>query len=421
MRQGGAKTKENNTISQFQGLCTTLAATVGVGNIVGVSSAICLGGAGAVFWMWVAAFFGMATAYAENVLGIFYRKKDASGRWLGGAMYYLRHSLGGGRIGKTLAIVFSLCTILVSFCMGNISQINAITENLVNFVPLPTLECVKIGNSNLYIIFLGTLLSLAVGLVIIGGISRIANFTERIVPAMITVFLVACGIVLFYNRNNIIPAVFSIFRHAFGNRAVLGGAAGTSLKHAISFGLRRGIFSNEAGLGSTVAANSSANVKEPAIGGMWGMLSVFIDTIVMCTVTALILLSSGLVNLETGAVLSHTPHTTLTAEVFGTVFGKAGNVFVTIFILLFAFSTVLGWSHFGSAAWVYLFGERSEYIYKVIFVLIIIPATTLTGDVSFGIADVANAFMLLPNLIGVISLSPLVLEITKSYKDRVFG
>ncbi len=419
MRGGKTALQEKGAISQFQGLCTTLAATVGVGNIVGVSSAVCLGGAGAVFWMWIAAFFGMATAYAENLLGVLYRKTDSDGNTQGGAMYYLRQCLGGRTLGKILAAVFSLCTVLVSFCMGNISQINAITENLCASFPIAALENIKIGGGSLYALLCGVLLCFAVGSVTIGGISRIAKITEKVVPAMIIAFLAASVLVLFHNRQNIMPAVSLIFRQAFSSRALSGGVAGTAVKQAISVGLKRGLFSNEAGLGSTVAANASSNVTEPAVGGMWGMLSVFIDTIVMCTLTALLILSSGLVDLKHGAILSHTAHTVLTAEVFSSVFGKGGTVFITIFILLFAYSTVLGWSHFGCAAWVYLFGKNTQHIYKALFVLIIIPAATMGGNLTLNIADTANALMLIPNIIGVVSLSPLVIKTTSDYKSRI--
>ncbi len=413
----GARQNDSGSISQFQALCTTLAATVGVGNIAGVSSAVYFGGPGAVFWMWVAAIFGMALSFAENSLGVFYRKRDKNGAFVGGAMYYLRDGLGEIKhlrtVGSILATVFSFFSVLAAFGMGNASQINTIVQN--------TCELFNPPQSNKTFSFvLGILLSIAAGCVILGGLKRIAKITEKTIPAMVIIFILGTGVIIFYNVDRILPALLSIFRHAFGIRPMLGGTAAAAIRKAVSWGLKRGVFSNEAGLGSTVTVNASANVTEPAVQGMWGMFGVFIDTAVMCTLTALCVLCSGLVDLESGKILCVSAETTLVSAAFSTVFGYAGAIFVTISLILFAFSTVIGWSQLGAVAWEYLFGEGTATIFRVLFVAAIIPAALADYSLSWGIADIANALMMVPNLFGVIILSPKVFAITQNYKDRVF-
>ena len=342
----------DQSISQFQSLCTALAATIGTGNIVGVASALVAGGPGAIFWMWVVAFFGMMTNYSENVLGIYYRRRNSKGEWSGGAMYYLKDGLGSYKgckqIGAVLAVLFSAFCLLASFGIGNMSQVNSIAANMTSAFSIP-----------------------------------------------------------------------AIFKGAFGLRAVGGGIVGSGVKLALTWGMKRGVFSNEAGLGSSVMVHSSSNVKEPVRQGMWGIFEVFADTMVVCTLTAFAVLSSGLIDLDTGAVLVDVSGSALVGQAFATVFGSFGPAFIAIAILLFAFSTVLGWSHYGSKACEYLFGTKSTIVYKIAFVLMIFIGCTMNLGLAWDLSDTFNGLMAIPNLIGVIALSPVVMKITKNYVARI--
>ncbi len=401
--------KEDQSISQFQSLCTALAATIGTGNIVGVASALISGGPGAIFWMWIVAFFGMMTNYSENVLGIYYRRKNEKNEWSGGAMYYLKDGLGSYKgfkqVGAVLAVLFSIFCVLASFGIGNMSQINSISGNMKSAFGIPT-----------YIT--GIVLLLLAALVIVGGLKRIASVTEKLVPFMAIIYVVG-ALALFFMNIDQCGAVFSaIFKGAFGLRAVGGGIVGSGVKMALTWGMKRGVFSNEAGLGSSVMVHSSSNVKEPVRQGMWGIFEVCADTMIVCTLTAFAVLSSGLVDLETGAVLSSSEGSALVGEAFATKFGSIGPMFIAIAILLFAFSTVLGWSHYGSKAWEYLFGTKSMMIYKVVFVLMIYVGATMNLGLAWDLSDTFNGLMAIPNLIGVISLSPVVLHITQNYVAR---
>ena len=328
--------KDDKSISQFQSLCTALAATIGTGNIVGVASALVAGGPGAIFWMWIVAFFGMMTNYSENVLGIYYRRKNEKNEWCGGAMYYLKDGLGSYKgfkqVGAVLAVLFSIFCLLASFGIGNMSQVNSISINMNSAFEIPA----KV---------VGIVLAVLAALVIVGGLKRIASVTEKLVPFMAIIYIIGTLVIFIINIGQC-GAIFSaIFKGAFGLRAVGGGIVGSGIKLALTWGMKRGVFSNEAGLGSSVMVHSNSNVKEPVRQGMWGIFEVFADTIVVCTLTAFAVLSSDLVDLETGAVLSTSEGSALVGEAFSTVFGKAGPAFIALAILLFAFSTVLGWSH----------------------------------------------------------------------------
>jgi len=403
--------KEDQSISQFQSLCTALAATIGTGNIAGVATAIISGGPGAIFWMWIVAIFGMMTNYSENVLGIFYRRKNENGEWSGGAMYYLRDGLGGHKglkpVGAVLAVLFSVFCVLASFGIGNMSQINSIAVNMKSTFSIPMW-------------ITGLVLMLLAALIIVGGLKRIASVTEKLVPFMAIAYIVGSLIIVVANAGRIIPAFAAIFHFAFDPNAVIGGIEGSVVKMAITWGMKRGVFSNEAGLGSSVMVHSSSNVKEPVMQGMWGIFEVFADTIVVCTLTALTVLTSGLVDLNTGEVLTSTEKTAMVAEAFSGTFGKFGEVFIALAILLFAFSTVLGWSHYGSKAFEYLAGTKATIIYKVVFVLFIVVGATMNLDLAWDISDTFNGLMAIPNLIGVLSLSGVVLKITQNYKARTF-
>lgn len=397
------KTKDKKAITQFQALSTALAATIGTGNIAGVATAITVGGAGAVFWMWVSAFFGMMTNFSENVLGIYFRQKNPHGEWSGGAMYYLQNGLKDRRffrhLARPLAVLFSIFCVIASFGMGNMAQVNSISHALNNTFQIPSLVS-------------GIGLAIFVGLVVIGGIKRIGKVTEMIVPFMALAYIIGAVVLLIMNIRHV-PAVFGeIFQGAFGFDAVAGGISGTLIKQAITMGFKRGVFSNEAGLGSSVMVHSASDVKEPVIQGMWGIFEVFADTIIVCTLTAFAILSTGA--LATGAT-----GVALVSNAFTHGFGDFAGIFVTVSVLLFAFSTVLGWSFYGTKAMEYLLGSKSTIYYRAIFVLFIVVGATMDLSLAWDISDTFNGLMAIPNLIGVLLLSGTVVSITKNYVDRV--
>ncbi len=415
------KKTDKKSISQFQALCTALAATIGTGNIAGVAAAIAVGGPGAVFWMWIAAFFGMMTNYSENVLGIYYRRKNSAGEWSGGPMYYLKDGLGEKKhcrgIGKVLAILFSIFAVFASFGIGNMGQINKITINMQSAF-FSAVESPVIGGISLISVLIGATLMIVAALIIIGGLQRIAAVAERVVPFMALIYIIGALIVFLVHISSVGAMVASIFRFAFGIKAVEGGAAGIALKTVVTVGFKRGVFSNEAGLGSSVMVHSSSNVKEPVKQGMWGIFEVFFDTFVVCTITAVVVLSSGYIDLKTGLIKAGTDDATLVAQAFSNVFGKGGQMFVALAVLLFAFTTVLGWSQYGSRAVEYLFGEKAVKIYQVIFVFMILSGAMMTSSLAWDISDTFNGLMMIPNLIGVLTLMPVVVEITRNYVDR---
>ncbi len=408
---------KDKSISQFQSLCTALAATVGTGNIVGVAGAIAAGGPGAVFWMWAIALFSMMTNYSENVLGIFYRRKNANDEWSGGAMYYLRDGLGSKphckTIGAILAVLFSIFCFLASFGIGNMTQVNSIAGNMNTAFGVPTWIS-------------GIVILVLAGLVIIGGLKRIAAVTEKIVPFMVILYIFG-SLFIFFTHITSVPAVFgAIFKGAFGMKAVGGGIVGYGIKTAVVLGMKRGVFSNEAGLGSSVMVHSNSNVREPVRQGMWGIFEVFADTIVVCTLTAFTVLTSGIVDLETGitaetfnGIAISSSGSNIVSTAFSMQFGQIGSWFVAVAIALFAFSTVLGWSHYGSKACEFLFKEKAVMVYRVIFVIAIFGGAVMGDNLAWDIADTLNGLMAIPNLIGVLVLSPLVAAITKNYIDRI--
>ncbi len=426
-------TDDKASISQFQALCTALAATVGVGNIAGVSAAIMTGGPGAVFWMWLAAFFGMMTNYSENILGIYYRRKNHAGEWSGGAMYYLQDGLGGYRgmktVGKVLAVIFAVCAALASFGIGNMGQVNKIVINLTSAFDIKALSSQVLYTSagtdvTLYMLIVGVILMVLVGFVVLGGLQRIAAVAEKIVPFMVIFFVLGSIIIIIANFRGIGPAFKAIFTMAFTKQAAWGGATGVAFKTIITQGCKRGVFSNEAGLGSSVMVHSNSNVKEPVKQGLWGIFEVFADTIIVCSMTALTILTSGVIDLTTGAT-DTASDATLVAEAFNTIF-KVGNfefgrIFVALAILVFAFTTILGWSHYGSKAVEYLAGSKAPVvtrIYKFLFVIMILSGALMTSSIAWDISDTFNGLMMIPNLIGVIAMSPVVMKLTSNYVAR---
>ena len=425
--------KEKGSISPFQALCTALAATVGTGNIAGVAAAICVGGAGAVFWMWVAAFFGMMTNYSENVLGMYFRRKNLSGEWSGGAMYYLKDGLGSKKgckwIGTILAVLFSIFTMLASFGIGSMGQVNKIVANVAAAFDVKAISSIMVfGDVSLYNILIGVVIMALTALITLGGLKRIANVAEKIVPFMVVLFVAGSLVIIGVNYDAIIPAFKAIFVNAFSPedfvKEVGGGVLGGVII-AMTNGFKRGVFSNEAGLGSSVMVHSNSNIKEPVKQGMWGIFEVFADTMVVCTMTALVVLTSGgfaggAFNVETGEIAAGLTDATLVGGAFNQVFhwGNIGQKFIAVAMFLFAFTTVLGWSHYGSKAWEYLFGAKTTFIFRIIHVFSVIFGAVLSSSLAWDISDTFNGLMMIPNLIGVVVLCPLVVKITKSYVDR---
>lgn len=403
------KTKDKHAISQFQSLCTALAATIGVGNISGVAIALALGGPGAIFWMWLSAFLGMMTNYAENALGIKYRYKNEKGNWVGGAMIYIEKGLGW----KWLAIIFSIFCMCASFGIGNMSQSNEIANGLANSFGIP-----KPVTAILIMVF--------TALVILGGIKRIAAVTEKFVPFMAVTYIIGALIVICTNIGAVPSALASIFQNAFTLPSAAGGVTGFTVMLAIRQGVARGVFSNEAGLGSSVMVHSASDVKEPVVQGMWGIFEVFADTLVVCTLTALTILTSGVYDYTEYAKYIGTSlpehlksGVALTSAAFESVFGTFGGQFISIAIMLFALSTILGWSYYGERAVEYLFGLKAVPIYKIIFILVIFIGCNTSLNLVVGISDTFNGFMALPNLIAITLLSGEVIKMTKNYLARI--
>ena len=396
--------KEDMAISQFQSMCTALAGTIGTGNIVGVATAIVSGGPGAIFWMWVMALLGMMTSYAENVLGIYYRRKDPAGGWRGGPMYYLRDGLGG-KPGRVLAVLFAVFCALASFGIGNLSQLNSIAGNLQAAFGVP--EAVT-----------GAVLAAVSAVILLGGLKRVAAVAERLVPAMALLYIVGALTVVGVHITAVPAALAAIVKGAFGLRAAGGGIVGYGLSRAVTWGFKRGAFSNEAGLGSSVMVHAASNVKEPVQQGMWGIFEVFADTMVVCTLTALVVLTSGFVNLDTGRIAAGAAGSALVGQAFDAVFGTLGSKLIAVCILLFAYSTTLGWSCYGCKAVEYLFGAGAGTFYRVLFVALMPLGAVMRLDLAWTLSDTFNGLMMLPNLIGVVALSGTVVKITQNHLAR---
>ena len=528
LRRKDKNIDKKNVLSQFQALTTALASTIGTGNIAGVATAIVVGGPGSIFWMWICAIFGMATHFAEIILGIYYRNYDKERGYSGGPMYYLDNGvgkeLGFKKLGRILAVLFALFTFIASFGIGNMTQVNSIAEALKS----------NFGTPN---IFVGVFLAVVAGLIIFGGVTRIGRVAENIVPFMAMFYIIVGVVIVIMNIKNI-PEVFkAIFLGAFSVKAIAGGSLGYVLKRAMTYGFKRGAFSNEAGLGSSVIAHSASTETEPVKQGLWGIFEVFFDTIIVCTFTSLIVLSSTikaptmndtLKNLsieETIVCISDSQKndegelllvdnnfykmpikldsagnavlyderpsdgknyveitsygkkyfveqleekdTNDNSYFFGNVlkikanpvlhtnneilYDEDGNPMVdsihieningvslvtlavsnklshiagkilAIAVTLFAFTTILGWSYYGTKNVEYLFGTIGTYIYKILYVIFIVVGATMNLNLAWDIADTLNGLMALPNLIGVLLLSGTVMKIIKNYYDRKNG
>ncbi len=378
-------------ISPFQALTTALAATVGTGNIAGVATAIFLGGPGAIFWMWVSAFLGMATKYSEIVLAVFYRTKVKEGM-AGGPMYFLERGLKL----PLLALLFALFGALAAFGIGNMVQANSVADAVRATFGLPPL-------------FTGLSMALLGGLVILGGIRRIAVVTSALIPAMALFYLAGAFLILFTFRAEIPAAFGTVFSAAFQGHAAAGGLAGAGVLAAWRFGIARGIFTNEAGLGSASIAHAVARTSHPVRQGMWGMLEVFIDTHVICTVTALVLL-------VTGAAFSGLEGAAMTVEAYSRGLpGATGQYIIAVSLVFFAFSTLLSWSYYGEKCFEYLLGGRGGKTYRLLWVLLI-PVGAVGGlRAVWALADILNGLMALPNLIGLMGLSGVLVRLTREY------
>ncbi len=387
--------RDPGAISQFQALATALAGTIGTGNIVGVATAITAGGPGAIFWMWISALVGMMTKYAENVLGNRYRYRDAQGKWVGGPMVYIERGLGC----RWLAVLFAVFCAAASFGIGNMTQANSISGALASSFGLSPLA-------------VGIAVATLAGVVILGGIKRLASVTERLVPFMAVTYTLGGVLIICLNWRGI-PAAFSaILSDAFTLRAAGGGAVGFILSDAVRYGVARGVFTNEAGLGSSVIVNSASNVKEPVRQGMWGIFEVFFDTIVMCTITALAILTSG-------AHLLGGDGAELAIAAFSSGFGRFGGVFITLAVCCFAFATILGWSYYGERAVDYLFGARARIYYRLCFIGMTVVGCVGSLQLVWSVSDTFNGLMALPNLIAVLLLSPEVFAATRDYLGRI--
>ncbi len=395
------------SVTPFQAMCTALAATVGTGNIAGVCGAIAIGGPGAVFWMWMSAIFGMATKYSEVTLSINYREKNEKGDWVGGPMYYIRNGLG--KNWKWLAAVFAVFGSLAAFGIGNATQSNTIASSISEAIKVFNPEA-NTGSINLIV---GIALCVLSAIVLLGGIQRIGAVCELLVPVMAVVYIVA-GIGVVVIRADQLPEVFSaIFRGAFNPSAIAGGLAGATMMDAIKKGVGRGVFSNEAGLGSAPIAHAAADVDHPVKQGIFGIFEVFADTLVICTLTALIALCGNGVQ---GIPYGQAANQTLTVAGFTSVYPAAiATVAVAIALSLFAFSTILSWGLYGSRTAEYLFGFKAVKPYQVIFCLICIVGTTIDLGLAWDIADTLNGLMAIPNLIAILLLSPVVFKLTKEH------
>ncbi len=382
-------------LSSFQALATAIAAQVGTGNIAGAATAIASGGPGAIFWMWVSAFFGMATIYGEAVMAQYTRKKE-NGAIVGGPVYYIQY-LFKGKFGKFLSCFFSVAIILALGFMGNMVQSNSIGSSFYTAFGIKP-----------YI--MGIIIAVISAVIFLGGINRIARVTEKIVPLMALIYIVGCVITLAMNVEGLGKAFHDIFIAAFSPSSVLGGAAGVTVQKAMRFGVARGLFSNEAGMGSTPHAHATADVKHPADQGIIAMMGVFIDTFVILTLTALVILSTGARSSgETGSALAQ--------AAFNSSYGSFGNVFIAVCMLFFAFTTIIGWYYFGEVNVRHLFGSKAVRAYAFLVVIFVLVGSTLKVDLVWNMSDMFNGLMVIPNLIAVLAAVGTVKKLTREHEN----
>lgn len=392
---GGKKSQGEGDISAFQTLMTTLAATIGTGNIAGVATAIAIGGPGALFWMWVTALLGMATAYAETVLSVKYRQKGKNGMMCGGPMYVLRNGLKHKAAGRILAGAFALFTVFVSLGTGNMTQANTVALAVKSMTGLnPSIT--------------GVAVAVLTALVLIGGIKSIGKVSEKLVPFMGIFYMLGGLIVICINIQNLLPGITGIFCSAFNGQAAAGGFAGATFAAALQKGVSRGLFSNEAGMGSAGIAAAAAKTDRPARQGLISMTGVFIDTLVICTVTGLVIAASGA--WKTGA-----NGVDMTIRAFETGLPGLGGIVVTVSVILFAYCTIIGWEYFGEKAVEYLFGSGIIFPYRIVYCVLVYFGCVFSLNLVWAVADIANALMALPNLAGLLVLRKVVCRETDDF------
>ncbi len=421
--------KEENTISPFEAFATAISGTVGTGNIIGVTSAIMTGGPGAVFWMWISAFFGMITNFSENVLGMYFRKKSANGDFAGGPMYYLSEGLPlqaksekgrkfMGGLGKTLGVLAAVFCALAAIGMSG-TQTNKIAATISGV--LPNLD------ADTVMLVVGIVLAVVLALIILGGVKRIGRVCAILVPFMSLLFIVMALVVIFANVSMVGTAFALIFKNIFSFNAAIGGVASYAFAQIIQKGLARGVFSNEAGLGSSVIAHSASQTREPMKQGFWGIFEVFFDTFIICTLTALVILVSFGDNMEV-LYNSNLVDTQVSMLAFSNQFGTLGSIVYAVIIPLFGFTTIVAWSYYGEKAVEYLFRKTGQkgrkiaiLVFKIVYVLLVIVAALINGELAWAISDTFNGLMALPNLIGLVIMSGLVVKIAKNYFARKKG
>ncbi|MFC2315257.1 MAG: alanine/glycine:cation symporter family protein [Selenomonas massiliensis] len=393
-----AKNRGAGDISSFKALCVALAATIGTGNIVGVATAVKVGGPGAIFWMWMAAFFGMATKYAEGLLAVKYRTTDERGEIAGGPMYYIRNGMGEKY--RPLAGFFAVATVLVAFFgIGTFPQVNAIVDSVE----------LSFGISR---VVTDIALTVLIAAITIGGLRSIAEVSARIIPFMAVLYIVICAGIILMHLGEIPAAIALILDSAFTGTAAAGGFAGSTVMMAMQNGIARGVFSNESGLGSAPIAAAAAKTKEPAEQGLISMTGTFIDTIIICSMT-------GLVLVLTGAWHGDAAGAAMTGAAFTSLYGSIGGALLTISLALFAFTTILGWNYYGERAVLYLAGVRAILPYRIVFIALIACGAFLKLEAIWVLADIVNGLMAIPNLIALIALSGIVVRETQRYRDKL--
>lgn len=394
--------KDNNSsgdVSQFAALATSLAATIGTGNIIGVATAVSLGGPGAVLWCWLTGLFGIATKYAEGLLAIKYRVKTEDGRMLGGPMYALERGLGC----KWLGILFCIFTAIATFGIGNTVQANAISENLA-------LVCEGIIMPERTKMIAGFILATIVGFVIIGGVKSIAKWCTALVPLMAAFYTLGCAYILFINREHLGNAISLIISEAFSLKAIGGGTAGTVLMVAARYGIARGLFSNESGMGSAPIVAAAAQTRNPVRQALVSSTGTFWDTVVICAITGLVIVSSIIASPE----IDQSDGGMLTKKAFGLI-PYVGTPILTFGIITFAFSTILGWSYYGEKAVEYLVGKRGIIFYRIVYILLVYAGATMSLALVWGLSDIMNALMAIPNLLSLLLLSNIIAKDTQYY------
>lgn len=394
--------KSEDGVTPFQALCTALAATVGTGNIVGVAGAICLGGPGAVFWMWICGVLGMVTKYAEVTLALRYRVKTPAG-WIGGPMYVITQGLGAKF--SPMAVAYCLFGVVASFGVGNATQINAVISGVNDMVTRFGGEQTKLGN-----LVMGLVLAALVGAMLLGGARRVGIVAERLVPFISAAYILLCGVVLALRWREVPAAFASIAAGAFSPRAVTGGALGSAYQ-ALRVGCSRGVFTNEAGMGTASIAHASAEVSHPAEQGLMGIMEVFLDTILICTLTALVILVSG-VAIPYGKDVG----VELTTKAFATVYGDFAPIFIAVSLVCFAFATVLGWGLYGARCAQFLFGAQAWKLFAAAQMAAVVAGACLQTGVVWSAAETVNGLMAIPNLTALAILTPEVVRLTKEYR-----